>query len=68
MSDSELQSLKADFLEWTGGFDPESEEDISAYVETSMPFDLDPNAACAALREWMRETGSLQVRRNVDQH
>jgi len=55
MSDSELQSLKADFLEWTGGFEPESEEDISTYVDASMPFAIDATEAIEALRAWMRE-------------
>jgi hypothetical protein len=55
MSESELQSLKADFLAWTGGFEPESEDDISSYIETSMPFTLDAVEAAEVLRAWMRE-------------
>jgi hypothetical protein len=54
MSNLELQSLKSDFLEWTGGFEPETEDDIAAYVNTSMPLDLDPAEARDALREWMQ--------------
>jgi hypothetical protein len=54
MSDSELKLLKADFLEWTGGFEPETEDDIKVYVDTSMPFNLKPDEAREALREWMR--------------
>ena len=54
MSDSELQPFKADFLEWTGGFEPETEEDITTYVDTSMPFDLNAEDVRTALLEWMR--------------
>jgi hypothetical protein len=54
MSDSELKLPR--LLEWTGGFEPETEEDITTYVETSMPFDLKPEEAREALREWMRMT------------
>ena len=60
MSDSELKLLKADFLEWTGGFEPETEEDIAAYVDTSMPFDLKPEEAREALRKWMRLTATSE--------
>jgi hypothetical protein len=58
MSDSELQALKADFLEWTGGFEPETEDDIAVYVETAMAFDSNPLEVREALREWMREAAT----------
>lgn len=60
MSDSELQSLKADFLRWTGGFEPETEDDITTYIEASMPFVLSGDDARIALREWMREAATLE--------
>lgn len=54
MSDSELQALRADFLEWTGGFEPETDEQIATYIDGSMAADVDPSEAREALREWMR--------------
>jgi hypothetical protein len=45
--------LKADYHAWTGGFDPETDDDIAAYVATSMPFPIDPDEAREALRAWM---------------
>ena len=53
-SDSELQALRADFLEWTGGFEPETDEQIATYLEGSMAVDIDPGEARDALRGWMR--------------
>ena len=53
-----IESLKADFLEWTGGFEPESDEQVATYVATSMPFDLDPDEATEALQGW-RTVASL---------
>ena len=68
MNDPELQALKADFLDWTGGFEPETEAEIAAYVGTSMPFQLNPNDARTSLLEWMRDAVSLQVGLDLDQH
>jgi hypothetical protein len=65
---AELDALKQDYLEWTGGFSPETEEDIRTYVESSMPFDLDHNEATEALRLWMQAEASVEIRRDVDQH
>jgi len=31
MTTEQIESLKADFLEWTGGFEPEADGDIAAY-------------------------------------
>jgi len=56
MTDSELQLLKADFIEWSGGFEPESEEDIKTYIEFSMSSDLDEGEVAGALRQWMLAT------------
>ena len=65
IDDMTIERLKGDFLEWTGGFEPETDEQITTYVATSMPFDLDPNEATGALQEW-RKLASLQVRRDFD--
>ena len=60
MTTDQLESLKADFLQWTGGFEPETVEDITTYIDTSMPFDLASDEAAKALREWMRQPTTLR--------
>ena len=37
MTDTQRLNLTADFLEWTGGFSPETEAEIDVYITTSMP-------------------------------
>jgi hypothetical protein len=66
MTAAQLDSLKADFLKWTGGFDPETDEDVAIYINTSMPFDLDVAEATEALRRWKGANQSLQIGRDVD--
>lgn len=68
MTGSQLEDLKADYLEWTGGFPPESVEDVEAYIATSMPFDIDPTEATKSLIGWLRESSSLEVGRYVNEH
>lgn len=47
------EAVKQDFLSWTGGFPPDSEEQIFAYVETSRPNEADYEEARQLLRAWM---------------
>jgi len=68
MTSEQFDFLKADFLGWTGGFKPETSDDIATYVAMSMPFNLDAAEATESLRQWGRERRSLQVGRDVDQH
>jgi len=56
LSDTQLASLTADFLEWTGGFAPETNEDIETYIATSMPSGISDGDARSALRQWMEDT------------
>ena len=66
MTTAQLESLKADFLQWTGGFEPESDEDIATYTTVSMPYDFDEVEAGQALRHWMRDADSSSSRRDAD--
>lgn len=50
--DTEVR-LYRDFDSWTGGFRPETIEDIDTYISTSMPTDIDPQAAKRFLIRWM---------------
>jgi hypothetical protein len=49
------ETIKLDFLAWTGGFPPDSEEQIFAYVETSRPNETDYQEVRQLLRAWMYE-------------
>jgi hypothetical protein len=48
-------SIREDFLAWSGGFPPESEAQISSYVKTAMPADADPVAVRQLLTAWMND-------------
>lgn len=67
MMQADFDALKADFLEWTGGFEPESDAHVEVYLSASMPLALDEEVARTALRSWMRRAASGEVGRNVDQ-
>jgi hypothetical protein len=58
MTSDQLIALKDDFLSWTGGFEPESSEQITAYAAYSMPYDLKENEAIKALLDWMQPVES----------
>ena len=49
------ESIREDFLAWSGGFPPESEAQISSYVDTAMPMDADPVAVRQFLTAWMSD-------------
>lgn len=47
-----IEAIKADFAEWTGGFPPESEQQISVYLENSLPTEFDFDEAREVLLGW----------------
>ncbi|MDB5358172.1 MAG: hypothetical protein JWN24_4625 [Phycisphaerales bacterium] len=56
MTEKKFNALKADFLEWSGGFEPETDEDIDVYVAASMPFHIVDEDARISLRQWMNDS------------
>ena len=44
MNDVIAATLKEDFRNWSGGFSPESREQISVYIDYAMPCDGDASA------------------------
>lgn len=52
--------LQADFLDWTGGFEPEDEEQIDMYIRIGMVTDIDPLIAGELLIAWMEETKAAE--------
>jgi len=55
MDKQAAEAIKADFLEWSGGFPPESEEQVFIYVQYAAPSDVDEEELLALLRTWMQE-------------
>jgi hypothetical protein len=50
-----IADLKADFLSWSGGFPPDSPEQVTVYIDYALAADADPEAARGLLLEWMQE-------------
>lgn len=53
MTDPMIEELKEDFMRWSGGFPPDSTQQIFTYVELAASIDLDPNQVWIALLDWM---------------
>lgn len=55
--DSQMaNTIKQDFLAWSGGFPPESDDQIYVYIETAKRPEIDDEELCSApnLDEWRR--------------
>ncbi len=55
MDDNVAAAVIDDFQSWSGGFPPESEEQIFVCVETARPIDTDSEDVPALLRRWMNQ-------------
>jgi hypothetical protein len=53
MTADQLDKLKEDFLTWSGGWPPESEDQITVYVDYAMNTSLNESEVRWALRELM---------------
>jgi hypothetical protein len=67
LTEVERQRVREDFQAWSGGFPPDSEEQVEVYVEYALPSDLDAEAVRHGLRTqvgaWQRgQNESLQRR------
>jgi phosphoenolpyruvate-protein kinase (PTS system EI component) len=49
-----IGALRADFLAWSGGFFPESEAQITVYVDYALAVNVDAVTARRLLQDWMR--------------
>jgi len=65
MSGEQLAALKAHYLEWSGGFEPETTEDIDTYADAAMDVNLDRGEAVNALTEWLKETDPSGIARRA---
>jgi hypothetical protein len=55
MDDQTANAIRADFEEWSGGFAPESDHQITVYIDYAAPFDMDDEEVRRLLRAWMCE-------------
>jgi hypothetical protein len=66
MTTDQLQSLKADFLAWSGGFEPESKYQITVYLDYARDSTLNREEVRNCLVGWMNQSvgpeGSLESR------
>ena len=46
-------AIRSDFEDWSGGFPPESEQQIFVYVTTASSNEWDDNLVLEILRAWM---------------
>ncbi len=53
MNEQTANTIKAEFLEWSGGFTPESDYQITVYIDYALSVENDPEPARKLLREWM---------------
>ena len=54
MDANTADAVKKDFLAWSGGFPPNSEQEILVYMEYAFgAIAADPNEVREMLREWM---------------
>ena len=61
MTKEQLGLLMQHFLEWSGGFEPESDQQIRVYIDYAIGVDVDPREAQWALEDWMQINGKIRV-------
>jgi hypothetical protein len=56
MNANQLRAIREDFVVWSGGFPPDSDHEIFAYIEAAMPFNCGHEDARMMLKAWMVES------------
>lgn len=62
MKPAELEELKRNFLVWSGGFPPDSPEQVTVCVDHARHADIDPTATRDALVKWMQQESATANR------
>ncbi len=57
-----LTALKKDFAEWSGGFPPDSLEQITVYIDYTLPVGTNPDEARQSLIGWMDQEAMVPPR------
>jgi hypothetical protein len=50
---AKIEALKEHFRSWSGGFKPESEDQITVYIDYAIVSDLETEEARDALLDWL---------------
>ena len=53
MTHEQIERVKRHFLEWSGGFEPDSEHQITVYVDYARDARLDREEVRQLLEDWM---------------
>jgi hypothetical protein len=61
MTPQQIEALKRHFLEWSGGFDPESEYQIIVYVDYARDSRLNKDEVLLTLEMWMNEQPLIEI-------
>jgi hypothetical protein len=57
MTNEQIEKLKRHFLEWSGGFEPESEHQITVYVDYARDSRLNRDEVRHVLEDWITDDG-----------
>jgi hypothetical protein len=68
MTNEQIEELKRHFMEWSGGFEPESGYQITVYVDYARDARLGADSVREVLEEWMTDELSSEVSRDFDKH
>lgn len=60
------QALRKHFQSWSGGFPPDSEHEITVYVDYARLSRFDPDETREALRKWASEEWGLEPPGQLD--
>lgn len=63
MQQTKADRLMDDFLSWSGGFPPDSDQQIFVYIETSCPEHFGADFARTILKDWMTSTKNDEASR-----
>lgn len=55
MDEQTINAIKEDFSTWSGGFPPESDAQITVYIDYASSKDWDDDKVRELLRDWMQE-------------
>jgi len=58
MTNEQIEKLKQHFLEWSGGFEPESGHQIMVYIDYARDGNLDKEEVRRLLEDWMSNSPS----------
>ena len=60
-----IKRIKADFRRWSGGFSPESGDQITVYIDYALHRGIDRDEAREMLWEWMESEADSNLKRNT---